>query len=210
MVAGSTADETVAIDEEPQSSLGCQSNADPRSTRHTKVVGSDARFDPQLLAVAKVDPIERFVDSQGLAEPRRSSTPIARWMPRSAVLHLVQTPQRFEGADQHRAAPTGLLGNRVEAVFGVDRINVKRARLGEHRAIFGPRPPMAVGGRVIAAQISFGLHNDPAPALPAAGAYQALAEQRAGDFSGRPIVERTIERLGAGRLFEHGSAGERM
>ena len=103
--------------------------------------------------------VERAINIECLTQHCWSPGQSAQIADSAAPLHCADPPYRFDGSDQHSASGSRRLCDSIQAVLGVDRVDVQCSRWAEHGGIPRGFSTGAVTGRVAVGQIGFGLNN---------------------------------------------------
>ena len=103
--------------------------------------------------------IEQAINIECLAQHCWSPGQSAQIAGSAMPLHCANTPYRFDSPDQHGTPGSKRLCYSIQAILGVDRIDVQGSWWAEHGAIPSGFSTAAVTGRVTVGQIGFGLNN---------------------------------------------------
>jgi hypothetical protein len=191
--AGGAADKGAAPFVEAQEAASGASDADALTCAEAKVLrGSEGALvvwrdecaEPEWAGSAEVDTVEAAIDLQCGGKAAGTAREIEEARCFAVELHLLDTSERFEGAEENSAAHLGEFRADVKhEVISIGEVNIGMPAAEKHRAIARGRPAEMMRGRV-ARRISFGFDN--AAAEPGGGefAHDDFADEEAREGDG--------------------------
>lgn len=147
MVFSAPTDVPIAIEKKTEFSCFCSGHTDPLGSAKS-IDGLPMLENTYIGGANKIRMVERTINIECLAKHCWSPGQSAQISGSAAPLHCANSPYRFDGSDQHSASGSKRLCNSIQAIPGVDWIDVQCSWRAEHGGITGGFSTGTVTGRI--------------------------------------------------------------